>query len=533
MEYKGDKKQPIDQSQDVLKRELVNGFRCCLSEDETYYVVTNYFGISTDVEIPSEYKGKPVKCIGNGLFRSVGKLTSIVIPDSVINIGAFAFNDCETSVCQYDNAYYFGSETNPYAILIKSINKEISECIIHPDTNFIYSCAFMGCMNIRSIQIPDKVRSIGISAFSWCDELKCIKIGAGLVNIDYSAFERCSGLNEVEITDIDKWCNILFGNYTANPLCFANEFYVNGQLIYKSNEKSRKSILYDEDSSKRFEEAIKRYRNDNREKNEGGNSNSSNSKIQTDGIIKYMLAANKTHYIVVGRCGDEADVVIPAEYNNKPVKGIAIDAFRSDKNMQCLTLPDSMKFIGNGAFVGCDNLQSVMFGSGLLGIGDSAFACCSKLTDLTIPDSVVSIGEYSFYLCSNLKNVHLPNGLIQLGRSAFALCRNIEEINIPEKIWNICNRTFIGCRGVKNLIIPDSVTNIEDSAFAGCFRLETLTLGKGVISIGEDAFEQCENLKTVHIKDLSQWQHLSFGNEKSNPMFYAKELYLNGKLVKK
>lgn len=73
-----------------------------------------------------------------------------------------------------------------------------------------------------------------------------------------------------------------------------------------------------------------------------------------------------------------------------------------------------------------------------------------------------------------------------------------------------------------------------------CNSLTSVTIGNSVTKIGEDAFYGCESLKGVYISDLSTWCRIDFGNkwewshaEYANPLYYAKNLYLNGELITK
>ena len=55
---------------------------------------------------------------------------------------------------------------------------------------------------------------------------------------------------------------------------------------------------------------------------------------------------------------------------------------------------------------------------GFLSFGDGAFAFCS-LTEVTIPESVKSIGQDAFYNCSALKKVTIEEGVESIGDGAF------------------------------------------------------------------------------------------------------------------
>ena len=113
------------------------GVEYTLSDDGTYYIVSGYVVEPTEVVIPAEYNGLPVKEIGDSAFRSCSSLTSITLPNSVISIGDDAFYACcsLTSITIPDSVIGIGN----YA--------------------FIY------CSSLTSITIPDSVISIGDDAF--------------------------------------------------------------------------------------------------------------------------------------------------------------------------------------------------------------------------------------------------------------------------------------------------------------------------------------------------------------------------------
>ena len=78
-----------------------------------------------------------------------------------------------------------------------------------------------------------------------------------------------------------------------------------------------------------------------------------------------------------------------------------------------------------------------------------------------------------------------------------------------------------------SVTISEGVTSIGSKAFKLNQALSSITIPSSVTSIEGDAFDYCSKLKSVHISDLAAWCNISFGNYKSNPLYYGPRLYLN------
>lgn len=198
-------------------------------------------------------------------------------------------------------------------------------------------------------------------------------------------------------------------------------------------------------------------------------------------------------------------------------------------------------------------------------IGDNAFYMCKNLTSLTIPTNVTSIGLDAFLGCSNLLSVHISDiaawcnikfsyyfhenddgnriyhysNPLMCAKQLYLNGEEITDLVIPNGVTAICGAAFKGFIGLTSVTIPNSVTSIDDSAFSGCTSLTEVTIGNGVTYIGGRAFDGCTDINAVFISDLAAWCNISFGTHivaayddcASNPLMYAKHLYLNGEEI--
>ena len=192
-----------------------------------------------------------------------------------------------------------------------------------------------------------------------------------------------------------------------------------------------------------------------------------------------------------------------------------------------IKLPDSIVNIGNNAFRECTGLTFVEIPSSVTSIGEYAFYYCTGLTSVAIPDGVTSIGRGTFSWCSSLTYVNIPDGVTSIGSSAFEDCSSLTYVNIPDGVTSIGSSTFSGCSGLTSVTIPDSVTSILQSAFQYCSGLTSIDIPDSVTSIGFDTFYNCSGLTFVNITDITAWCNITFGGSGSNPLFYAKHLYIN------
>ena len=113
---------------------------------------------------------------------------------------------------------------------------------------------------------------------------------------------------------------------------------------------------------------------------------------------------------------------------------------------------------------------------GLTEIQSGAFYDCKTLTGITIPESVTAIGEYAFYNCESLLHIEIPKEVTDIRERTFSGCKSLTKIVIPRGINRIGFGAFELCTGLTSIVIPDSVTYINNYVFCGCTGLTSITL---------------------------------------------------------
>lgn len=269
-----------------------------------------------------------------------------------------------------------------------------------------------------------------------------------------------------------------------------------------------------------------------------------------DGGSDTLVGANIKNGVLLGYYGLGGDIVLP-----NTVTKIDNEALKGNDNIVSITIPGSVKDIGNNAFEGCTKLEQVIFTnpektSKNLIIRLSAFQNCKKLTECEIPARAYQVVGNIFKGCTSLKEVKVnannpyyftqdgvlfgpalvnyqpqykddytlqsyPAGregaytipssvhgkkIDQIWTSGFEGASGLTGISIPSSIGRLGTAAFEGT-GLTNVVIPDTVQQVDPAVFQNCTKLVSVKLPARLAEIDQYMFANCISLQHVDMPD--------------------------------
>lgn len=480
-----------------VENKYSEGLAYSLNDDKASYSVTGLGECTdTDIIIPATYEGLPVTGICDSAFKDKIALTSVIISNSVVNVGSYAFSYCTAlrTVVLSENLY--------------QINNGV----------------FNECVSLLNIALPKTVSSIGERAFRNCSSLTSIFIPENVNSIGSSAFEYCYKLVEV----INKSQSI-----KVSPGVFSNGYLGKYALSVSNCDDTYVSkvsvdefgyVMYIDEEGKMLLNYIG--------KEEKLNLPNSIAKIYDYAFYMNTQITNvvmPNSIIYIGKyafwgCESLIDVTL-----SQNVTTINDETFRNCVKLRSVTLGNNVTHIGKYAFSGCCSLTSIVIPREVNIIDSGAFYACYKLIEVVNESHYITItkgnqenGYVGFYALDvfNSGDVYESNlvidnegYIIYFGEQGILLigyCGSKTKLILPQEITEIYQYAFYKQSLLENVEIAYQVHTIGANAFSGCTSLQSIILPISVNTIGAYAFGGWNNNQTIYCgakKQLNGWNN--------------------------
>ncbi len=386
-------------------------------------------------------------------FREM-QFSSVYIPNSVLNIGASAFENC----------------------------LRLTDVRLPGSLELISESLFRGCFNLSSIEMPRIAKTIDDYAFADCANLTEVTLPGNLYRIGYSAFANCEKLNRIEVPgSVNEIKDAIFSgcvNLREVQVSGANVRFISNSMFEGCTSLSE--ITLPERIVEIGEKAFFGCEN-----------------LKKIDVPDTLESIRKNAF---GDCVSLESISIPER-----VKNMDDGAFSNCRSLSKMNVPGSVNNPGEQLFYGCSGLVRVVLSDGVQQINHRMFQNCTALESVTIPDSVTSIKEYAFSGCDSISYITVPESVNNISIGAFFGCIGLKEFNIPSCVEDVSFCLFSGCTGLERVSLPDGIISIASNAFEDCTQLTHITIPPSVEIIGQLAFPNCVNLTVTAPHDAGYY----------------------------
>ncbi|MBQ2876180.1 MAG: leucine-rich repeat protein [Clostridia bacterium] len=369
------------------------------------------------------YKNTSSEIIITGLYTPKAH---VVIPDFVTTIESGAFKAQKCAV--------------------------VESIVVPSSVYFMKGSCFVGCTNLKKIDLQAKITSIPTKAFAGTaleyivlpDEVKSIRDGAFMGCKNLKRIYAPKGCKVAEGA-IPEGCEILDKSLFKGDEYEANLSSASKSTSAKATNEAANSTVGK--SANKTTSTVGKSAN----KTASGVGNAANKTASGVGNAADKTAPSSLKTVKIGR----KEVEIPSGFFYKKVKNVRV-------------------FIGEGKEEG-----TVIIPEGITWYS-------SRLNELNDPQIL------------KMKKLILPSTLkeVQLGLENIT---SLEEVDFSKCTWKIVPWMILSGTGVKRITLPSSIEKIQGWAFENCKQLEVAYM-PGVVSIATDAFRGCTKLKKITVK---------------------------------
>lgn len=368
-------------------------------------------------------------------------LESIVIPDSVTNMGTNVFSGCSS----------------------------LKTAVWGSGVNNIPSCTFNGCTSMETMDIPSTVTSVSDYAFNGCTALATVTFNEGLASIGSYSFNGCKALTSVSLPDsLTTLGGNAFNNCTALESFYAGKGVTSLPVSVFASDTSLKEVNVSADNE-RYSSV------------DGVLFDKDGTEIivfprAKEGKYKLPDTVEKINESAFDRANKITEVTI-----GESVKSIGKNAFRDCTALTKIIINDSCETIGENAFYGCTALQSAALGKNTKTLGSYCFRNCYALSEIIFGDSLEAIPYECFENDRALTGITIPDSVKTIDTYAFQYCNALETLDLGSGVETINYEAFYGTK-LSDVVIPDNVKTVGDYAFSSA-PVKSMHIGSGVTSL--------------------------------------------------
>lgn len=383
-----------------------------------------------------------LKIIGYGAFRGCFLLETVILPKTMKKISDYAFYDAGIKHLILPEKVSLGTGGEVFA------GTDI-ETIDIPEDFTLTPTMFAGCQKLRSVNLLGNHITIPERCFGDCINLTEIDITKAALIKD-EAFRRCQ--------------NLSVNTIPADTLVSASAFEETGvtDVVIEDISKIDNRVFADCKSLKKLTINV------------------------ADGPTSVSSA-------LVKGCKNLQTVVFTGRTNNLTV--IEAAAFKETKNLNTISLPDTIKTISKEAFYD-SGIENIHLPKDLKQIGTRAFSK-SELKDIVIPNKTKNLGEYAFLDCEELTEITLPESVTKIPSGIFEDCYSLKIVNAPN-VDTVCDHAFYNCKNLETFDFS-KLQSLELMAFAYT-GIRKAVFSDRLVNFGAAIFFNCKNLQIVDMK---------------------------------
>ena len=361
--------------------------------------------------------------INRGAFQSCSMITTVNVPTDITNIGKYAFYGC-TALASFNSS-------------------TVGEYNIPTSVNTIGPWTFYDCDGLTHLNLHDDLVRIDEHAFYACTNLEFVSACDNVNYIGYWAFYNCKKVTQFNSSNVGEMIIPSACTYIG-----ANAFYGMDKItdLYVGS-------AVEEICSGAF----------------SGFASLENLTIPFIGDKNKTLSDQYQYPLgyIFGTSSYTGGMGISQYYVGENLNSYTSNTYYIPSTLKNVVVTDDT-IISLGAFHGCSNIETITIPTNVTYIGDYAFLSCTKLARLNssidgefnIPQAVTYLGRSLFNGCTNISIVNTGNAIETIGYRAFYSCTSLVQFNGDE---------------IGEFIIPDSVTYIGSGAFYGS-KMTSLTM---------------------------------------------------------